>query len=157
MGTGWSWCCYLSQARMNLSKTLNCHISPWPGSPRSMKQPYANAGMLLSQGGDPTASTAPRGADPTSATLTNPAHPTSASRGAAWQPGQCLQWVCSRVKSNVSTKASSSQPVELSCLCFLSPDFIPHPKRSDTVLALAQRGYHRLPLRQRWGSSKSRI
>lgn len=43
-------------------KTLNCHISPWPGSPHSMKQPHTSAGMLLSQGGDPTVSTAPRGA-----------------------------------------------------------------------------------------------
>lgn len=39
-------------------KTLNCRISPWPGSLHSMKEPHTSAGMLLSQGGNPIVSTA---------------------------------------------------------------------------------------------------
>lgn len=79
-------------------KTLNCHISPWPGSPHSMKQPHATAERLLSQGGDPMVSTASRGARPHQSYPHKPGTPSICRGGAAWQPGQCFQWVCSRVK-----------------------------------------------------------
>lgn len=76
-------------------KTLNCPISPWPGSPYSMEQPHACAGMLLSQGGDSMVSTAPRGARPHQCYPHKPGTPSIRRHGAAWR---CFQWVCSRVK-----------------------------------------------------------
>lgn len=62
-------------------KTLNCNISPWPGSPHSMKQPHTSARMLLNQGGVLIVSTAAEVPDPTSATLTNLAPAASADVG----------------------------------------------------------------------------
>lgn len=101
-------------------KTLNCHILPWPMTLHfntSMKQPHPSAGRVpsLAGRGPPRPVQPPKVPDPTGAALTNPASGAKPLRhlqaqGLPSSRGSVCRQLCSRVKSNISTKRSSSKP-----------------------------------------------